>query len=110
VLLAVATAPPIAWLLLFIYGLNTSSGMVIYQTWIQRRIPDEMRGRVFTWLDVVGNVMKVISLGIGGYLAERFGVEVVYYIGGTLLAITGLTGIIALRDEWLEEPAPAPNS
>jgi predicted MFS family arabinose efflux permease len=46
VFLAVATAAPIAWLLLFIYGLNTSSGMAIYQTWVQRRIPDAMRGRV----------------------------------------------------------------
>jgi hypothetical protein len=56
------------------------------------------------------NVMKVISLGIGGYLAERADIEVVYYIGGTLLVIAGLTGIIALRDERLREPAPTPNS
>ena len=68
VLLAVATAPPLAWLLLFIYGLNTSSGMVIYQTWVQRQVPDTMRGRVFTWLDVVWNVMKMVSLGLGGWL------------------------------------------
>jgi MFS family permease len=102
VLLAVATAAPIAWLLLFIYGLNTSSGMVIYQTWVQRKIPDEMRGRVFTWLDVVWNVMKVISLGIGGYIAERAGVEVVYYLGGAMLALTGVVGIITLRGERLE--------
>jgi predicted MFS family arabinose efflux permease len=104
VLMAIATAPPIAWLLLFIYGLNTSSGMVVYQTWLQRQVPNQVRGRVFTWLDVVWNVMKVISLGLGGWLAERAGVEVVYYIGGTMLVISGLTGIIALRDERLEQP------
>lgn len=103
VLLAVATAPPLAWLLLFIYGLNTSSGMVVYQTWVQRQVPDAMRGRVFTWLDVVWNVMKVISLGLGGWLAERMSVEVVYYIGGTMLFLSGLTGIVALRGERLGE-------
>jgi MFS family permease len=32
-LLAIVAAPPLAWLLLFIYRLNTSSGMVVYQTW-----------------------------------------------------------------------------
>jgi hypothetical protein len=94
----VATAPPIAWLLLFIYGLNTSSGMVIYQTQLQRRIPDTMRGRVFTWLDVVWNVMKVISLGIGGWLAEQTRVEIVYYVGGGLLTLSGLLGIMLLRE------------
>jgi len=98
ILLAVATAPPVAWLLLFIYGLNTSSGMVIYQTQLQRRVPDTMRGRVFTWLDVVWNVMKIISLGIGGWLAEQSRVEVVYYLGGSLLTISGILGIILLKN------------
>lgn len=106
VLLAVVTAPPLAWLLLFIYGLNTSSGMVVYQSWVQRRVPDAVRGRVFTWLDVVWNVMKVVSLGVGGWLAERAGVEVVYYIGGVMLFLSGLTGSVILRGERLgEQPA-----
>lgn len=97
VLLAVATIPPLAWLLLFIYGLNTSSGMVLYQTWVQRLVPNHMRGRVFTWLDVIWNVMKVISLGLGGWLAQRYGIEVVYYFGGILLCISGVYGVLALR-------------
>ena len=104
VLLAVTTAVPVAWLLLFIYGLNTSSGMVVYQTWIQRQVPDTVRGRVFTWLDVVWNVMKIMSLGLGAWLAEHAGVEVVYYVGGSLLFISGLVGLIALRDERLGQP------
>lgn len=103
VLIAVATALPLAWLLLFIYGLNTSSGMVVYQTWVQRQVPDAMRGRVFTWLDVIWNAMKVISLGLGGWLAEWAGVEVVYYIGGTMLFLSGLIGIFVLRGERLRE-------
>jgi MFS family permease len=105
VLLAVVTAVPLAWLLLFIYGLNTSSGMVVYQTWVQRRVPDAVRGRVFTWLDMVWNVMKIVSLGAGGWLAERTSIEVVYYVGGTLLLISGLIGLFALHDERLEQPA-----
>ncbi len=105
-LLAVATAAPVAWLLLFIYGLNTSSGMVVYQTWVQRQVPDAVRGRVFTWLDVVWNVMKVISLGMGGWLAERAGIEAVYYLGGAMLVASGLIGLVALRDERLKQVSP----
>ncbi len=98
VLMAVTTFVPFAWLLLFIYGLNTSSGMVVYQTWVQRQVPEAVRGRVFTWLDVVWNVMKVISLGVGGYLAQRAGIEVVYYLGGSLLFFSGIVGLLTLRD------------
>lgn len=97
VLLAVTSVVPIAWFLLFIYGLNTSFGMVVYQTWIQRQVPNAVRGRVFTWLDVVWNVMKIISLGLGGWLADWASVEVVYYVGGTLLFISGLLGLSIFR-------------
>ncbi|MCI0398567.1 MAG: hypothetical protein L0332_02690 [Chloroflexi bacterium] len=106
-LLAATRIVPLAWLLLVIYGLNTSSGMVVYQTWLQRQVPDAVRGRVFTWLDVVWNVMKVVSLGLGGWLAERAGVEVVYYLGGSLLFMSGLTGIYALRGYRLESTETA---
>lgn len=94
VLQAVNTVVPIAWVLLFIYGLNTSTGMVVYQTWVQRQVPDAMRGRVFAWLDVVWNAMKIVSLGLGAWLAERASVEVVYYLGGSLLITSGIVGLI----------------
>jgi MFS family permease len=97
VLLAVTRSVPFAWLLLFAYGLNTSSGMITYQTWLQREVPDEMRGRVFTWLDVVWNVMKILSLGVGAWLAERAGVRVVYYAGGVLLFMSGVVGLWMMR-------------
>ena len=97
VLLAVTRFVPLAWLLLFIYGLNTSAGMITYQTWLQREVPDEVRGRVFTWLDVVWNVMKIASLGLGAWLAERAGVAVVYYVGGMMLFVSGIVGLLMLR-------------
>ncbi len=103
ILLALTTSVPLAWLLLFVYGLNTSSGMVVYQTWVQRKVPDAVRGRVFTWLDVVWNVMRIVSLGAGGYIAERAGVQAVYYLGGTMLIGAGLLGLITLRAERLEQ-------
>jgi len=109
VLLGVATTAPVAWLLLFIYGLNTSSGMVTYQTWVQRQAPDAVRGRVFTWLDVVWNTMKLLSLGAGAWLSEQAGVEVVYYVGGSLLFLSGAAGLIALGDQRLAQPAEPAN-
>lgn len=107
ILLAINVVVPIAWMLLFVYGLNTSSGMVTYQTWVQRRVPDAVRGRVFTWLDVVWNTMRIVSLGLGGWLAERAGVQIVYYVGGALLIMSGVVGLIALHNERLEQRTSA---
>jgi hypothetical protein len=51
--------------------------------------------------------MKVISLGIGGVLADRAGVEAVYYLGGSLLICSGLVGLVALHDTRLAHGSTA---
>ena len=71
-------------------------------------MPNAVRGRVFTWLDVVWNVMKVLSLGVGGVLADQVGVAVVYYLGGTLLVCSGIIGLLTLRDTRLADTTSAP--
>jgi hypothetical protein len=47
--------------------------------------------------------MKLLSVGMGGWLAEQAGVEAVYYVGGTLLFLSGLTGLVVLRSKRLIE-------
>jgi MFS family permease len=98
ILLGMVTSLPLVVVLLFIYGLNTSSGMVVYNSLLQSEVKDEVRGRVYTLLDVMWNLMRLVSLGIGGLVADYFGVETVYYAGGTLLVGSGLLGLALLRD------------
>ena len=97
VLLGVFTVPILGQALLFVYGLNTSIGMVSYQSTIQAEVPDAVRGRVFALMDVGWNVARVVSLGLAGVLADRFGIAVVYYVGGALLAGAGLLGLSTVR-------------
>ena len=87
---------PWALVILFIYGLNTSTGMVASNTIVQTVIPDRVRGRVFTLLDVTWAAMRLLSLGLGGLLADRLGISAVYVIGGSLLALAGLLGLVLL--------------
>jgi MFS family permease len=75
VLLAVFTPLPIALALMFIYGLNTSTGMVVFNTTVQGAVPDAVRGRVFTLLDVTWNAMRLISLAIGGVVVDAIGIQ-----------------------------------
>lgn len=63
VLLAVVTSLPAALGILFVYGLNTSTGTVVFSSTVQGVVPDRVRGRVFTLLDVTWNAMRLTLPG-----------------------------------------------
>ena len=96
VLLAVFTPLPIALVLLFVYGLNTSTGMVVFNSTVQGAVPDVVRGRVFTLLDVTWSAMRLLSLAVGGLLVDAVGVERLFWMGGVLLATAGVLGLVLL--------------
>jgi hypothetical protein len=96
ILLAVLTPLPSALLLLFIYGLNTSTGMVVFNSTVQAAVPDAMRGRVFTLLDVTWSAMRLVSLGVGGILVDAVGIQPLFWTGGALLATAGIFGLAFL--------------
>ena len=95
-LLALVTPLPLALLLLFIYGLNTSTGMVVFSSTVQNVVPHRVRGRVFTLLNVTWAIMQLLSLAIGGALVDRVGIQPVYWAGGGLLLLAGLLGLVLL--------------
>ena len=97
-LIAYFTSFPVALILLFVYGLGTSTGMVLYNSMMQVAIPDRMKGRVFTLMDVAWSVMEIASIGFAGLLADAVGIRAVYYLGGVLLLVAGLAGLILLRN------------
>ena len=87
---------PWALVILFVYGLNTSSGMVAAQSILQTVIPDGVRGRVFTLLDVTWAAMRLLSLALGGLVTDHVGISAVYVAGGSLLALAGVLGLALL--------------
>ena len=73
VLIAVLTPFPVALVILFVYGLNTSTGMVVFNSTIQGAIPEAMRGRVFTLLDVDWSAFQLASLAVAAVIVDRLG-------------------------------------
>lgn len=97
-LIAIFTPLPVALVILFVYGLNTSTGMVVYSSTIQGAVPDQVRGRVFTLLDVTWNAMRLLSLAIGALLVDAIGIRALFWSGGTLLALAGFLGLWLLGE------------
>ncbi|MDP9378973.1 MAG: MFS transporter [Chloroflexota bacterium] len=96
VLLAVFTPLPVALLILFVYGLNTSKGIVVFNSTVQGTVPERVRGHVFTLLDVTWNAMRLLSLGLGGLLVDAVGIRALFWAGGGLLALAGFLGLVLL--------------
>jgi MFS family permease len=98
ILITVFTPFPIALLILFIYGLNTSTGVVVYNSIMQSEVSESVRGRIYTLMDVTWNLMRLISLGIGGALVDHIGIQSISYIGGALLIGARILGLLLLGD------------
>ncbi len=86
-------------LLLGLYGVNTSSGMVAFQTMVQREVPASIRGRAFALLDVVWQTARLVSIAIGAGLAASIGIRVLFVLGGALLIGAGTVGFASLSRE-----------
>jgi MFS family permease len=100
--LASVAKPVAAGGALVIYGMSTSAGMVAYQSTLQALVPAETRGRAFAFYDVLWNAARLLSLAVGGVLAEVVDVRAVYVISAALLLIAAIIGLTTK----LPEPAP----
>ncbi len=92
--LAAVANPVVAGGALVAYGMSTSTGMVAYQSTLQTLVPVETRGRAFAFYDVLWNTARLLSLAVGGVIAELADVRVVYVLSALLLfaaAVVGLT-------------------
>lgn len=104
VLLATVTPLPVALLILFVYGLNTSTGMVVFSSTVQGVVPDHVRGRVFTLLDVSWNAMRLLSLALGALVVDQLGIRSLFWGGGSLLALAGVLGLVLLGRYDFQRP------
>jgi predicted MFS family arabinose efflux permease len=107
VLLAIVTPLPLAMLIPLVYGLNTSTGMVVVSSTLQGVVQDADRGRVFTLLDVSWNAMRLLSLAIGGLVVDKLGIEALFWGGGVLLMPAGVLGLVLLGSyDFRQEAEP----
>ncbi|HXH59400.1 MFS transporter [Iamia sp.] len=79
---------------LAVYGIGTSTGNVAYTSVLQTTVPDRLRGRVFAFFDVTWQTGRLLSIGLGGLAADRFGIAAVYGAGGALLLGAGTFGLL----------------
>lgn len=95
--LAGVAALPVALASLMLYGVGTSTGSVTFNSLLQSETPEHVRGRAFAVMDLVWQGGRLVSLGAGGLLADRFGIAAVYDLGGVLLLVAAGAGLTVVR-------------
>lgn len=95
--LAATTALPLAMVALVGYGFGTSTGAVTFNSLLQSHVRPELRGRVFAGFDLLWQLGRLLSIVLGGLLADTLGIAAVYYLGGTLLLLAAAIGWTAAR-------------
>jgi MFS family permease len=107
--LAVAAAsqvPSTALLALAWLGGGAANGLlnVGYETLLQERTPDHVRGRVFAACEAVMDIGMVGGLLLAGAVAAALGTRGSYALAGVLLVVSAALAILVLRTR---RPAPA---
>ena len=94
-----ATVVGLGWAMaaLVVYGLGTSTGAVTFNSLLQAEVPERLRGRVFAAFDMLWQSGRLISLLVGGVVADLWGIRAVYYLGAALLLVAAWAGWRGLR-------------
>lgn len=73
---------------------------------MQSAVPLELQGRVFTVIGSVSGLAAPIGMAISGPLADRFGVQLWFVIGGILSIIMGVVCVMVPAVRHLEDGSP----
>ncbi len=77
---------------MFVAGLMIPLATGSIMAVVQSIVPPNIQGRVFTVLISLGPAMTPVGLGVAGAIAESFGIQAWYLLGGIVLAIIGIFG------------------
>lgn len=107
VAMANATWLPAVFALVTCMGVCEAVIGVAVPTLLQQRVPDELRGRVFSVQNVILTSLMILGMGLAGAAAEMMPVQVVFSIGGVIALVGGLLGLRVLAEpEAAATPAP----
>jgi len=92
-----ATALPPVLLLWLAAGAANALGTVSYESLLQERTPDGLRGRVMAASEAVLDTTFLAGLAAAGWLGSSLGVRGAYAVSGAVFLLTALVSRVLLR-------------
>ena len=88
---------PVMAIALFVVGLASGAGMVIWGTLLQRRVPAHMLGRVSSLDFFVSLSFMPLSMAVAGPLSKVVAVETIFAAAGLLPIVLAIVALAAAR-------------
>ncbi|GAA4287492.1 MFS transporter [Georgenia daeguensis] len=81
----------------FVTGVTSGVGQVIWGTLLQRRVPAELLGRVSSLDFFVSLLLMPVSMALAGPVGEAIGLGPVFLVAGLVPVVFGLAAIVLAR-------------
>ena len=76
---------------------------------VQATVAPDMQGRVFTLINSVASAMTPLGLLMAGPLADTYGVQIWFLVGGVITILMGIAGFLIPAVMHFEDQKPAPS-
>jgi MFS transporter, DHA3 family, tetracycline resistance protein len=88
---------PVMAIALFVVGLASGAGMVLWGTLLQRRVPAQMLGRVSSLDFFVSLAFMPLSMALAGPLSKVVPVQFIFAAAGVLPIVLAAVALVAAR-------------
>ncbi|MFX0062799.1 MAG: MFS transporter [Candidatus Hermodarchaeota archaeon] len=78
------------------FGLIQVFVMIPYQTLAQETVPDALRGKLFSFFNIVITVAQISGMAMGGILSEITDIPTTCFFGGLVIIVASIIGFLVL--------------
>ena len=78
-----------------LFGVSNALVLIAVDTFLQQRVPEGMRGRVFSTRFMLTQGTYAVSVLVGGALAGVVDVRLLFVVAGAIVAVSGLVGLMS---------------
>jgi predicted MFS family arabinose efflux permease len=88
---------PITYAMFVLIGIGNAYFSIGLNSYFQQNLESSILGRVFGAVNTITMLINVISMGIGGLLSDRIGIENVYIAGAICVSIAAILSFVLLK-------------
>lgn len=94
---------PVTYAMFFLIGIGNAYFSIGLNSYFQQNLESNILGRMFGAVNTVTMLVNVISMGIGGLLSDRIGIENVYIGGAILVSFAALLSFALLKPKITQQ-------
>lgn len=93
----------VTYAMFVLIGIGNAYFSIGLNSYFQQNLESSILGRMFGAVNTVAMLINVISMGIGGLLSDRIGIENVYIGGAILVSLAAILSLVLLKPKNIQQ-------